>query len=72
VAHVDANRCMACGLCAASCRSSSIELTDGFSNEALMADLWQWVGETQAVVPVEVEVAVPVRATQSARAEAWE
>jgi heterodisulfide reductase subunit C/CBS domain-containing protein len=63
VAHVDANRCMACGLCAASCRSSSIELADGFSNEALMADLWQWVGETQAARGVEV--VVPAHAVQT-------
>jgi heterodisulfide reductase subunit C len=72
VAHVDANRCMACGLCAASCRSSSIELEDGFSNEALMTDLWQWMGETQAVPAVEVEVAVPAHAAQSAWVEAQE
>ncbi len=72
VAHVDANHCMACGLCAASCRSSSIELADSFSNEALMADLWQWVGETQAVPAIEVEVAVPAHAAQSVQVEARE
>jgi heterodisulfide reductase subunit C len=43
VARVDPNRCMACGLCAASCRSSSIGLLDEFSNEALVADLWDWM-----------------------------
>jgi heterodisulfide reductase subunit C/CBS domain-containing protein len=72
IAHVDANRCMACGLCAASCRSSSVELADGFSNEALMADLWQWVEETQAVPAVEVEVGVPAHAAESTLVEARE
>jgi ferredoxin len=72
VAQVDANRCMACGLCAASCRSSSIELADGFSNEALMGDLWQWVGETRAVAAVEVAIGEPMHAGQSAWAEARE
>jgi heterodisulfide reductase subunit C len=65
IAHVDANRCMACGLCAGSCRSSSIEVSDGFSNEVLMEDLWQWVGETEAVRGLEIETAVPVHALQS-------
>ncbi len=65
LAHVDANRCMACGLCAASCRSSSIKLDGGFSNEALMEDLWEWVGETQAARSVEISVVVPEEAVQS-------
>ena len=43
VARVDPNRCMACGLCAASCRSASIGLVDKFSNETLVAELWNWI-----------------------------
>jgi heterodisulfide reductase subunit A-like polyferredoxin len=45
-ASVDAEQCMACGLCVASCRSSSIELPEQFSSEALMDDLWQWMNAT--------------------------
>lgn len=52
VARVDPNRCLACGLCAASCRSASIGLVDKFSNEAVVAELWDWmrspVGEVTA------------------------
>jgi heterodisulfide reductase subunit C len=72
VAHVDTNRCMACGLCAASCRSSSIELDDGFSNESLMEDLWDWVGQTQAVRGVEIDVVVPEQIARSSLVEARE
>ena len=45
-ASVDAGHCMGCGLCTASCRSSSIELSGQFSNEALMAELWEWMHST--------------------------
>ncbi|MCJ7739012.1 MAG: 4Fe-4S binding protein, partial [Anaerolineae bacterium] len=43
IARVDPNRCTACGLCAASCRSTSIGLPDEFSNESLVRDLWEWM-----------------------------
>jgi heterodisulfide reductase subunit C/CBS domain-containing protein len=54
LASVDGSRCMACGLCAASCRSSSIELKNEFSSEALMEDLWEWMGRAEPI-PVTVE-----------------
>ena len=57
LASVDANRCMACGLCAASCRSSSIGLEEGFSNQAVMDDLWGWLQETEVVADAMAEAA---------------
>jgi ferredoxin len=41
---------MACGLCAASCRSTSIELKESFSNDALVDDLWDWLAVQKAEV----------------------
>ena len=43
IASVDPNRCTACGLCAAGCRSTSIGLPDEFSDEDLVAELWDWI-----------------------------
>ena len=43
ISVVDADACMGCGLCAAHCRSASIGPAGAFSNENLMADLWQWM-----------------------------
>jgi ferredoxin len=58
LASVDPERCMACGLCAASCRSASIELKDQFSNEAVVDEMWEWLSQPQRVpVPAERIVA---------------
>jgi heterodisulfide reductase subunit C len=57
VARVDPNRCMACGLCAASCRSTSIGLPDEFSNESLLQDLWDWLGQPESTSSPTAEVA---------------
>jgi len=43
VARVDPNLCMACGLCGAVCRSTSIGLTDPFSNDTLVEAFWRWI-----------------------------
>lgn len=53
VARVDPGHCMACGLCTAGCRSTSIELPSAFSNEALVQELWDWMGQAEAVEVVE-------------------
>jgi len=46
VAKVDPGKCMACGLCSAVCRSTSISVTEEYTDIALMDNLWTWLQRT--------------------------
>ena len=43
IAKVDPGSCMSCGVCSAICRSTSIRISDQYSDEALMDNLWNWL-----------------------------
>ena len=45
VADVDAGKCMACGLCSAACKSTSIRQTNEFTDQALMDNLWGYLAK---------------------------
>ena len=48
VASVDQGKCMACGMCTAACRSTSIRLTQDYNDAELLDSLWSWLGAERA------------------------
>ena len=48
VASVDPGKCMACGICNAACRSTSIRLEQDFNDNLVLENMWGWL-ESEAV-----------------------
>jgi len=44
VASVDQGKCMACGMCTAACRSTSIRLAENYNDAELIDTLLSWLG----------------------------